>query len=244
MTRPPSSSAATISTASAARSSRARSSAASPAWCRCRSSMTGRSSAILGGGYRRIAARTTSISTTTRSTSLVHGQTRRRRLADMARRAASSCRVAGARREAHDGRARRRSTARASAARTFTSMTLFDHYCAKLHTGPALDGPTALALREEIVARDRSARPARSRSIRSAAAPSSAARATITAPLELADLASRRPRCASCSRSTSEVTEAEHVDDVEQAMEAALADRRRTSCAHRRRGRGAAVVAR
>ena len=41
-----------------------------------------------------------------------------------------------------------------SAARTFTAMTLFDHYCAKLHRGLALDGPTALALREEIVRSD------------------------------------------------------------------------------------------
>jgi hypothetical protein len=37
-----------------------------------------------------------------------------------------------------------------SAARTFTAMTLFDHYCARLHTGPALDAATAQALRDEI----------------------------------------------------------------------------------------------
>jgi uncharacterized protein (DUF697 family) len=37
-----------------------------------------------------------------------------------------------------------------TAARSFVAMTLFDHYCARLHTGLALDKPLALALRDEI----------------------------------------------------------------------------------------------
>ena len=54
-------------------------SAASPARCRCRSSMTGRSSAMLGGGYRRIAAAHQVDLDDDAVTSLVHGTDARRR---------------------------------------------------------------------------------------------------------------------------------------------------------------------
>ncbi len=77
-----------------------------------------------------------------------------------------------------------------SAARTFMTMTLFDHYCAKLHTGLALDGPTALALRDEITrAIDQTPGALAFHPFRRGVL--SAARATLKAPLELADLASR-----------------------------------------------------
>jgi hypothetical protein len=36
------------------------------------------------------------------------------------------------------------------ASRTFVTLTLFDHYCARLHTGLAVDAATARALRDEI----------------------------------------------------------------------------------------------
>ncbi len=99
-----------------------------------------------------------------------------------------------------------------SAARTFVSMTLFDHYCAKLHVGLALDGPTALLLRGDI---DRtidntpgalSFHPFRRAML-------GAARATLRAPLELADLASGGGlRRMIARRSEGEVTDGEAVD--------------------------------
>jgi hypothetical protein len=102
-------------------------------------------------------------------------------------------------------------------------MTLFDHYCAKLHRGLALDGPTALALREEIGrAIDQTPGALAFHPFRRGAL--SAARATLRAPLELADLASRGALRRLLAK-RSEVTEPEHVDEVEQAMEAVLAEK-------------------
>src|SRR6185503_15563897 len=99
-----------------------------------------------------------------------------------------------------------------SAARTFVAMTLFDHYCAKLHTGLALDGPAALALREEITrAIDQTPGALAFHPFRRAAL--SAARATIRAPLELADLASGG-RLRKLLASKSEVATPETVDPV------------------------------
>jgi hypothetical protein len=110
-----------------------------------------------------------------------------------------------------------------SAARTFTAMTLFDHYCAKLHRGLALDGPTALALRDEIVrSMDNTPGTLAFHPFRRAAL--AAARATVKAPLELADLATGG-RVRKLLAKESEVAKAEHVDDLEQAMEAALANK-------------------
>src|SRR5262245_30379087 len=110
-----------------------------------------------------------------------------------------------------------------SAARTFTAMTLFDHYCAKLHTGLALDGPTALALREEITrAIDNTPGALASHPFRRAAM--SAARATLRAPFELADMASGGGLRRLLAK-RSEVTDAEAVDEVEQAIDIALANK-------------------
>jgi hypothetical protein len=102
-------------------------------------------------------------------------------------------------------------------------MTLFDHYCAKLHTGLALDAPTALALREEIIRTiDQTPGALAFHPFRRAAL--SAARATLRAPLELADLASGG-RLRKLLANKSEVATPETVDEVEQAMEAVLADK-------------------
>jgi hypothetical protein len=110
-----------------------------------------------------------------------------------------------------------------SAARTFVAMTLFDHYCARLHRGLALDATTALALRDEITRSiDNTPGALAFHPFRRGAL--SAARATLRAPLELADIASRGALRRLLAR-RSEVTEAEHVDELEQAMEAALADK-------------------
>ena len=176
-------------------------------------------STILGGGYRRIAAAHQVDLDSEAVKALVHGTTPPPSLAGMAA-GGIMFRVAGraARRMmfalATINRAR-------SAARSFVAMTLFDHYCAKLHTGLALDGPTALALREEIGrAIDNTPGALAFHPFRRGVL--SAARATLRAPLELADIASRGGLRRLLAKKT-EVTEAEHVDSLEQAMEAALA---------------------
>ena len=129
------------------------------------------------------------------------------------------------------GRAARRvlfvlaSVNRARAAqRTFVTMTLFDHYCAKLHQGAALDGLAALALREEI---DRTidhipgalaVHPFRKAAL-------AAAKATVRTPLRLADLATRGGLRRLLSRGKSDVHEPEAVADIDQAIESALASK-------------------
>jgi hypothetical protein len=176
---------------------------------------------LLGGGYRKIAAAHQVDMTDEAVDTMVHGSAKPPRIASMAiggvvarvaSRAAKRMMVA----VAAVNRAR-------SAARTFTAMTLFDHYCAKLHTGLALDGPTALALREEIIRSiDNTPGALAFHPFRRAAL--SAARSTLRAPLELADIASGG-RLRKMLASKSEVADAEHVDDIELAMEQALAEK-------------------
>jgi hypothetical protein len=175
---------------------------------------------VLGGGYRRIAAAHQVDLTDDAIAKLVHGTTPPPSIVEMA--------TAGVVMRVASRAAKRMMVALAtvnrarSAARTFVTMTLFDHYCARLHTGLALDGPTALALREEI-ARTIEQTPGALAFHPFRRAALSAARATLRAPLELADLASGG-RLRRLLASKSEVTEAERVDDVEQAMEAVLAE--------------------
>ncbi len=175
---------------------------------------------IIGGGYRRIAASHQVDLTPEATSNLVHGTSRPPSIVDVAT-SGVLLRIAG--RAAKRMMVALATVNRAqSAARTFTTMTLFDHYCAKLHTGLALDGPTALALREEInraIAQTPGAlafHPFRRGVL-------SAARATLKAPLELADLASRGALRRLLARK-SEVTEAERVDELELAMDAALSE--------------------
>jgi len=178
-------------------------------------------SAIIGGGYKRIAAAHQVDLTPEATANLVHGTTPPPSLLDvaagglvlrMASAAAKRMMVA----LATVNRAR-------SAARTFVTMTLFDHYCARLHTGLALDGPTALALREEIGrAIDQTPGALAFHPFRRGVL--SAARATLKAPLELADLASRGAVRRLLAR-RSEVTDAEGVDETEAAIEQALAEK-------------------
>ena len=176
---------------------------------------------VIGGGYVRIAASHQVDLTPHATANLVHGTTEPPSLVDVAT-TGIVLRVAG--RAAKRMMMALATVNRAqSAARTFMRMTLFDHYCAKLHTGLALDGPTALALREEItraIAQTPGAlafHPFRRGVL-------SAARATLKAPLELADLASRGALRRLLARK-SEVTEAERVDELELAMEAALSEK-------------------
>lgn len=108
-----------------------------------------------------------------------------------------------------------------SAARTYVAMTLFEHYCARLHLGPAIDHATAMALRDEIArAIDTTPGALSFHPFRRGAL--AAARATLRAPLELADLASGGALRRLLAR-RSEVTEAEAVDELDQAIERAVA---------------------
>jgi hypothetical protein len=176
---------------------------------------------ILGGGYKRIAAAHHVDLTPEAVDNLVYGTTKPPSIsklaigtviARVATRTARRMMIA----IAAVNRAR-------SAARTYVAMTLFDHYCAKLHTGLALDGETALALREEIVKSiDNTPGALAFHPFRQGAL--SAARATLRAPLELVDLVSGG-RLRKLLASRSEVTEAEHVDELEHAMETALAEK-------------------
>lgn len=181
-------------------------------------------SAILGGGYQRIAAAHRVDMTPEAVNHMVHGASKPPAIASLAiggvigrvaSRAARKMMLA----VAAINRAR-------SAARTYTAMTLFDHYCAKLHTGLAIDGPTALALREEILRSiDQTPGALAFHPFRRGAL--AAARATIRAPLELVDLASggRLRKLIAAKSGGGEVTEAERVTEVEQAMDAALSDK-------------------
>jgi len=176
---------------------------------------------IVGGGYRRIAASHQVDLTPEATTNLVHGTTPPPSLVDMA---AGSIVLRIASRAARRMMFALATVNRArSASKTFMYMTLFDHYCAKLHTGLALDGPTALELRDEIgraIAQTPGAlalHPFRRGVL-------SAARATLKAPLELADIASRGGLRRLLAK-RSEVTEGEHVDETEQAIESALAEK-------------------
>jgi len=176
---------------------------------------------IVGGGYKRIAAAHQVDLTPEATANLVHGTSSPPSIVEMA---ASGIMIrlasAAAKRMmialATVNRAR-------SAARTFVTMTLFDHYCAKLHTGLALDGPTALALRTEIGrAIDQTPGALAFHPFRKGVL--AAARATLKAPLELADLASRGAVRRLLAK-RSEVTEAERVDETEAAIEQALAEK-------------------
>jgi hypothetical protein len=176
---------------------------------------------VLGGGYRRIALAHHVDLDTPALKVLVHGTSAPTSLLELA---------AGGVVMRLAGRAARRmllavaTIERArSAARTFVTMTLFDHYCARLHTGLALDAGTALALREEIGrAIDQTPGALAFHPFRRGAI--SAARATLRAPLELADLATRGAVRRLLTR-RSAVTEAEEVDELDQAIETALASK-------------------
>lgn len=175
--------------------------------------------AILGGGYKRIAAAHHVDLDDEAVKGLVFGKSPPPKLANLAL-GGIIARIAGT-------AARRMMVALAtinrarSAARNFVVMTLFDHYCARLHTGLALDGETALALREEIGKAIENTPGALSfHPFRRGAL--AAARASVKAPLELADIATGGAIRKLLAKK-SEVTEAEAVDDVDEAVEKALA---------------------
>src|SRR5262249_17610112 len=178
---------------------------------------------VLGAGYRRIAtAHHIDLDDAARA-ALVHGSSPPPSIAEIAA-SGIALRIAGraARRMllalATIDRAR-------SAARTFVTMTLFDHYCARLHTGLAIDAATAMALRDEIArAIDQTPGALALHPFRRGAL--AALRATLRAPLELADIATRGAlRRLLARRSGVTVTDAEAVDALDQAVETALASK-------------------
>jgi hypothetical protein len=177
---------------------------------------------VVGGGYRRIAAAHQVDLTPEATTNLVHGTTPPPSIADMA---ASSIALRIASKTARRMMVALATVNRArKAARMFMHMTLFDHYCAKLHTGPALDGATALELRDEISrAIDQTPGALAFHPFRRGVL--SAARATLKAPLELADIASRGALRRMLARKSEVIQEPEHVDETETAIEAALAEK-------------------
>jgi len=176
---------------------------------------------VIGGGYRRIAAAHHVDIDGPALKTLVHGTTPPTSLAELAA-GGIMVRLAGV-------AARRMLVALAtidrarSAARTFVTMTLFDHYCAKLHTGLAIDAGTALALRDEIGrAIDQTPGALAFHPFRRGAM--SALRATLRAPLELADMATRGAvRRLLARQASTAVTDAEAVDELDEAVETALA---------------------
>ncbi len=176
-------------------------------------------SVVLGGGYKRIARDHQIDVDTDAVTALVHGPSRPTSLVDMAA-GGILLRIASATTKrmmvliATVNRAR-------AASRTYVTMTLFDHYCAKLHTGLAIDRVTALALREEIGRAIENTPGALSwRPFRRGVL--AAARASLKAPLELADLASRGALRRLLSNNV-EVTDAEVVDELDRTIETSLA---------------------
>ena len=179
--------------------------------------------AVLGGGYRRIA-RAHGLDVDADAVKiLVHGPAGPVRMTDLA--------ISGIAARLIGKAAKRMMLALATvnraraASRTFVTMTLFDHYCARLHTGPALDAQTALALRDAIAkAIDNTPGALSFHPFRRGAI--AAARATLRAPLELADLASRgalRRMLTKRSGAAPEVADAEVVSEIDAAVETALA---------------------
>lgn len=179
---------------------------------------------VIGNGYRRIAAAHHVDIADDAVAKLVHGSSGPAEIADVAA-SGIAYRIAGkaAKRVllalATVNRAR-------AAGRTFVAMTLFDHYCAKLHVGAALDAATALALRDEITrVLEHTPGALVFHPFRRAAL--SAARATMKAPLELADLASGGGlrRLLARRSEAGGVHDAEVVDDLDQAIDHALAQK-------------------
>jgi hypothetical protein len=176
---------------------------------------------VLGGGYKRIAlAHGIDIDRDGLST-LVHGAAKPPSIVNIAS-AGVLIRIASKTAKRMMAVLVAVNRARA-AAKTYVTMTLFDHYCAKLHTGLAIDNATALALRDEI-GRAIEATPGALSFQPFRRGILAAVKASLKAPLELMDLVSRGGLRRLLARK-SEVTEAEAVDDLDTTIETALANK-------------------
>jgi hypothetical protein len=175
---------------------------------------------ILGNGYRRIANAHRVDVTDPAVEKLVYGKTKPRSWTEMAATGVAFRLATGTWRRlllalTTVRRAR-------SAARQFVVMTVFDHYCAKLHVGLALDPAAALEVREEIAqAIDATPGTLSFEPFRRGAR--SAARASLKAPLELADVVTGGRLRKLLDRGR-DVAEPEEVTALDQAIDEALAD--------------------
>lgn len=175
--------------------------------------------ATLGGAYRRIAAGHHVDLDGRAVKNLVHGRTKASSWVDLGA-SAIATRVAARswKRMMIALTAVRRAQA---ASRTFARLTVFDHYCARLHTGLGLDGERALELADTITrALDETPGSLSFEPFRRGAL--AGARTMARAPLELADRASGGRLRKLLDRGR-DVEEAEAVDEVDALVERELA---------------------
>jgi hypothetical protein len=174
---------------------------------------------ILGAGYKRIAADYQIDLDERALKNLIHGRSKQ---LDWPQLVASSVAVRIAK-----GGARRMMVAMAAARsagaaqRNFLTLTLFDHYCAKLHVGLGLDGERAIAIRDEI-ARAIDATPGALALHPFRRGALSVVKGLLRAPVNAADRLSAGALRRLLSRG-SDIKQAEALSDIDQAVEAQLA---------------------
>ena len=179
---------------------------------------------VLASGYRRIANDRHVHIDRAGINHLVHGPTAPASWIDMAT-GALAFRLAAkaAKRMLLAVAAARRAQA---ASRTFVAMTLFDHYCARIHVGIGISADDALALRT-LISRAIDSTPGSLSFEPFRRGALAAARATLRAPLELADIASRGwvRKLLDRSRDPQQhVLEGEDVTSLDLSIDQALAD--------------------
>lgn len=176
--------------------------------------------AVLGGGFRRIAAGYQIDLDANAVRTLVHGRSKAPSWMEMtATTLATRLATVGVRRVMVVLAALRRARV---ASRTFAMLTLFDHYCARHHTGLGLDEARALQIRDGIDQALRetpgglSLTPFRRGAL-------AAARTLARTPLELADRASGGRLRRLLDRGT-DIHEAEAMNELDAIVEAELAE--------------------
>ena len=174
--------------------------------------------ATLGGAFRRIAA-DHHVDVDKRAVkNLVHGRGKPANLVDLGASAvAARLATAGWRRVMIAMTAVRRARA---ASRYFATLTLFDHYCARVHTGLGLDGPRALEV-SDAIARALAETPGGLSFEPFRRGALAGARTAARAPLELADRASGG-RLRKLLGRGKDTAEAEAVDEVDELVEREL----------------------
>ena len=177
--------------------------------------------AVLGGAFRRIAGDYQIDLDDGAVRNLVHGRSKPQSWAEVTG-SAIAARLAAQtwKRVMIALTALRRAQA---ATRTYAVLTLFDHYCARIHTGLGLDASRALLLRDTIgraineTPGGLSFEPFRRGAL-------SAARTVAKAPLELADRASGGRLRKLLDRGKDPVEQVEAVDEIDAIVEAELAE--------------------
>ena len=174
--------------------------------------------AVLGGAFKRIAADHHVDLDARAVKNLVHGRSKAASWFDVSASAiAGRLATRGWQRALFALTAVRRARA---ASRIFATLTLFDHYCARTHTGLGLDGPRALELMDTIrqaiaeTPGGLSFEPFRRGAL-------AGARTVARAPLELADRASGG-RLRRLLGKGDEVPQAEAVDEIDRLVEREL----------------------